>query len=252
MAAAYDSFDYPAYWIGREYEHKSEVIAIKAFLHKIQKINKLLEVGAGFGRLTPLYFFRAKKVILSDPSSKLLHLARDVFNGKPNIKFMHSSLENLPNRIRPKSLDLIIMVRVLHHIKDPEEAFKIHKSLLTDDGYLILEYANKQHLKATITEFLKGNLTFPIDISTKDMRTKRSIKKGYLPFFNFAPGKIEEILERNGFQIIEKRSVSNIRHNIFKRILSTEALLYLEKHTQRFFANFNAGPSIFLLLKKRG
>src|SRR3972149_6516779 len=174
MPAAYDNFDYPAYWIGREYEHKSEVFAIKAFLHRIQKIKKILEVGAGFGRLTPLYFFRAKKVILSDPSSKLLHLARDVFSDKPNIKYIHTSLENLPNKIRPKTLDLIIIVRVLHHIRDIDLAFEILNRLLKDGGYLILEFANKENLRATFREFLKGNWTFPIDISTKDMKSKRS------------------------------------------------------------------------------
>ncbi len=252
MAAAYDSFDYPAYWIGREYEHKSEIIAIKAFLHRIQKIKNLLEIGAGFGRLTPLYFYRAKKVVLSDPSSKLLRLARDVFSDKTNIKYIHSSLENLPNRIRPKTQDLIIMVRVLHHIKDIDLAFDVLRSLLKDGGYLILEFANKQNLKSTLREFLKGNLTFPIDISTTDKRSKKSLKNCSLPFFNFHPGKIDEILANHGFDLIEKRSVSNIRHRLFKRIFSPELLLYFEKHTQKFFSLFDGGPSIFLLLRKRG
>jgi len=252
MAAAYDSFDYPAYWIGREYEHKSEELVIKAFLHKIQKIKNLLEIGAGFGRLTPFYFYRAKKVILSDPSSKALHMARDVFDQQPNIKFIHSSLENLPNKVRSKTQDLVIMVRVLHHINNIESAFKIIRSMLRDNGYLILEYANKQNLKATFREFLNGNITFPIDITTRDIRSKKSIKKGTLPFLNFHPGKIEELVSKYGFEIIEKRSVSNIRHKLFKRIFSTEILLYIEKNTQKLFSYFDVGPSIFLLLRKRG
>ena len=96
MSAAYDTFDYPGYWIGRDYEHKSEVIALKALLQKIKRIKTILEVGAGFGRLVPSYAFRAKKIILSDPSSKSLKIARGAFSGKKSIKFIHSCLENLP------------------------------------------------------------------------------------------------------------------------------------------------------------
>ncbi|MDP1710265.1 MAG: hypothetical protein Q8L28_01490, partial [bacterium] len=113
-------------------------------------------------------------------------------------------------------------------------------------------FANKQNLKSTFKEFLKGNLTFPIDISTTDKRSKKSLKNGVLPFFNFHPGKIDEILDNHGFEMIEKRSVSNVRHNLFKRIFSPELLLYFEKHTQKIFSLFNGGPSIFLLLRKRG
>ena len=37
MPAAYDKYDYPSYWIGRDYEHGSEVIAIEGFLKIFQK-----------------------------------------------------------------------------------------------------------------------------------------------------------------------------------------------------------------------
>ena len=75
MGAHYDSYDYPAYWQDRDYEHNSEIEAIKAFLGKIPEINNILDIGTGYGRLTPTYSFRAKKIILSDPSSKLLSKA---------------------------------------------------------------------------------------------------------------------------------------------------------------------------------
>ena len=64
MPAAYDSFDYPSYWEGREYEHNSELIALRRLISLIPKIDTLLEIGAGFGRLTPEYLYRAKRIIL--------------------------------------------------------------------------------------------------------------------------------------------------------------------------------------------
>ena len=77
MKAPYDTFDYPSYWTKRDYEHNSEVFAIQEFLKKIENIKTVVEIGAGFGRLTPYYSFRAKKTILIDPSSKLLRLAKE-------------------------------------------------------------------------------------------------------------------------------------------------------------------------------
>jgi len=95
MAAAYDTYDYPGYWIGREYEHEAEIFAIKSFLKKIPVIKNVVEIGAGFGRLVPAYFFRARRVVLTDPSSKLLKIAnRHAFCGEhsePQIVFsLHS------------------------------------------------------------------------------------------------------------------------------------------------------------------
>ena len=251
MAAAYDTFDYPSYWIGREYEHKSEVLALRAFLSKIKSIKTILEIGAGFGRLTPTYAYRAKKIILSDPSSRTLKVARTAFKDKKNIKYIHSSLENLPKKLRNGSIDLIIMVRVVHHLEDIDNGFKIVNKLLAPGGYFIFEFANKKHIKATIRHILKGNFSFSRDFSTTDIRSQKSIKKGTIPFLNYHPEKIKSLLRNYGFEVIEKRSVSNIRSSPLKNVFATELLLSLEKLFQRPFSVFDFGPSIFILAKKK-
>jgi ubiquinone/menaquinone biosynthesis C-methylase UbiE len=251
MSAAYDQYDYISYWIGRDYEHKAEVLALRAFLKKIKKIKTILEVGAGFGRLAPTYSYRAKKVILSDPSGKTLKVARDTFSNKINFKYIHSSLENLPNKLRAKSVDVIVMIRVLHHIKDLNLAFKIIHRTLSDNGYLIFEFANKTHVKATIKNLFKGNFLFKSDRSTMDIRSRKSIKINALPFLNYHPDKISEILLTSGFEVIETRSVSNLRNSFLKKILVTDILVAIEKILQKPLSYFNFGPSIFVLAKKR-
>jgi len=250
MSAAYDTFDYPSYWIGREYEHKSEVFALKQFLAKIRQVKTILDVGTGFGRLVPFYSFRAKKLILTDPSSKLLKLAREAFRFKKNLKFIHSSLENLPGRISKNSIDLIIVIRVIHHIKDIDAAFKIFGLLLKNRGYLILEFPNKSNWKASIRHFLKGDLTFPIDLATTNLSRRRKAKT--LPFLNFHPDRIDEIIREYGFEVVEKRSVSNIRSTLAKRIFSPDFLVYLDTLSQKTLSLINFGPSIFILARKRG
>lgn len=252
MPAAYDTFDYPGYWIGRDYEHKSELVALKAFLGRIKKIKNILEIGAGFGRLMPSYSFRAKKIILSDPSSKTLKIAREAFRNQENIKFIHSALENLPAKIRSASVDVVVIVRVIHHVADIDAAFKIINRFLVPGGYLIFEFANKKHIKATLKQLFKGNYSYSKDAATLDIRSKKSIKHGTLPFLNYHPDRIKEILDLYGFDVVEKRSVSNIRSTFLKGFFSTDLLLSVETFVQRPLSYIDFGPSIFILAKKRG
>ena len=250
MPAAYDTYNYPSYWADRKYEHKAEYYAIKTLLDKIPNIKTIIEVGCGHGRLFSSFSYRAKKIILSDPSASCLSLARKNITNDNKVTFMQSSLENLPAKLKHRPSDLVIMVRVLHHIKDTQEAFKVVAKLLNNNGYFILEFANKSHLKATIKEFIKGNITFPLDIFPIDKRSKRHIKNKTLPFVNYHPDEITEQLKIAGFTIIEKLSVSNIRSTFLKKMIAVSTLIDIEKILQQPLSRFNFGPSIFILAKK--
>ena len=251
MAAAYDTYDYLSYWLGRGYEHRSEVYAIREFLSKIKKVKTILEIGAGFGRLVPSYSFRAKKVIISDPSSKLLKIARGTYKDRKKYKFIHSSLENLSQKLKPKSVDLAILVRVMHHLTDINLALHSVRRLLADYGYLILEFPNKRNLKRTFKEMFMGNFTYPLDIFPTDLRSPKSLKKKFLPFFNYHPDKVKTLLEEVGFDVLEVRSVSNMRSGPLKRIFAPDTLLSIERFFQKPLSLLNFGPSIFILARKR-
>jgi ubiquinone/menaquinone biosynthesis C-methylase UbiE len=250
MSAHYDSYNYPSYWKGREYEHKAEEIALGDLLNKINNIDRVLDIGAGYGRLVPTYLHRAKRIYLTDPSSKLLKLARDAYKEK-KIKFIHSKLETLKGKVKGKSIDLVIFIRVLHHIKDPQKAFKTINKFLEDGGYLILEFPNKRHLKALTSEFIKGNFTFMLDIFSKDIRSPKSIRKKTLPFKNYHPDKIKLWLSNSGFEIIEVLSVSNIRSPFIKGLFPAEVLLSIERLSQQILGKISFGPSIFILARKK-
>ena len=78
------------------------------------------------------------------------------------------------------------------------------------------------------------------------------LKKGTLPFINYHPDQIYEKLNTAGFDIIEKRSVSNIRSTFIKKFFPFHILVDLEKYLQLPLAKVNFGPSIFVLARKRG
>lgn len=256
MAAHYDNYDYPAYWTGRDYEHKSELIAISYFLKSIpHKFRRVVELGGGYGRMVTSYMYRADKIVFSDPSRKLISIAEKNLAHKlkkRKIQFVQSTVENAPKKIKKKSADLIIMIRVLHHIKDIDKAFTALSQLSTKNGYLIIEFANKVHAKASLKELLHGNFTFPLDISPKDIRSDKSISEKTLPFVNYHPEVVIKKLEEHGYKIIEMRSVSNVRNEFLKRVLPEELLLSLENLLQKPFAKLFFGPSIFLLARKVG
>jgi len=248
MSAYYDSYDYPSYWESRSYEHNSEVYAISEFLNLIPKIKTILEIGTGYGRLTPIYYYRASKVILTDPSAKLLKMAKDNLTNY-KIKYIQAKLENLPSKIRSNSVNVVILVRVLHHIDDLDNTFFIINKIIAKNGFLILEFANKRHLKALFKELTHGNLTFLHDIFPIDVPTKKRIKHK-LPFRNYHPDLIKEKLKISGFRIVDTRSVSNIRSPLLKKLIPLDMLLFLEKMLQKPFSYPKLGPSIFILAKK--
>ncbi len=252
MAAAYDSYDYLSYWNERKYEHESEVYALRSFLGRIPVINKAIEIGGGFGRLAPFYLFRAKKITLTDPSAKLLSLARKQLREYKNVEYIQTSLEGLKTKFRRGSYDLVLMIRVLHHIPNIDEAINAVSYLVPNDGYFIFEFANKIHAKAVLTQLLKGNFGFLKNQESVDIRSEESRLARTLPFLNHHPKVIEEVLLKHGFEIVEKRSVSNIRSPRLKKHIPISVLLWVEKLLQIPLSYLNFGPSIFVLAHKRG
>lgn len=252
MSAYYDAYDYPSYWKGREYEHGSEVICLKVLLSKIPKIDRAIEIGGGYGRLVPHYIFRTKMTFLTDPSSKELSQAKVMMPQFKNIKYLQSTLDNLPKKVKKHSFDLVLMIRVMHHLTKPDEAFSDIEKLVKPGGYLILEFANKIHFKKVIEEFMKGNFGFINERKEIDIRSEKSKKQKTIAFLNYHPDIIKEELKKYGFEIQEIMSVSNIRSPFLKKHMPINLLLSFEKMLQKPLSYVFFGPSIFLLAKKKG
>ena len=249
MSAAYDSYDYAAYWDGRDYEHKSEMIALNALFGSVSKMDSLLDVGSGFGRLSPSYIQKFKKITLADPSRDLLKKAKKHIKSS-HVSFVQSTLQNLPKKLS-KKFDVVMLVRVMHHIEDADEAITALNKLVKDDGYIILEFANKLHAKALFNKIIrKGDLTFPLEIHPNDRRSPDTKSKRNIAFVNHHPDVIKKLLSEHGFKIIQTRSVSNIRSSKLKKILPFSFLITCERCLQLPFSRLNFGPSLFILAQK--
>lgn len=250
-AAHYDTYNYNAYWDERNYEHFSEEIALKRILSKIKKTDRIAEVGCGFGRLTSIYAPMARETLLIEPSKKLLEEAKHQ-NGKfKNIKYIQGGIEDLLTKVEKESLDVVLLVRVMHHLKDPLEALSILSSRVKPGGHIILEFANKIHGKALVKNFFKGNFTYPMDLSPIDRRCNDNQKSSVIPFYNYHPDTISQAAKKLKLKTRLTLSVSNVRSEFLKKKLPFGVLLEMEKRLQMPMARIYFGPSIFLLLEKK-
>lgn len=244
----YDEFDYPLYWKGRNYEDKAEKTALEKFLALISLRDSLIDIGAGFGRHTKIYAPLFNKCLLVDPAKNLLAQAKKSLAGFSNLTFRVGKAEKLP--VESESFQIALMVRVIHHLEKPEEAFKEIFRVLEPGGFLILEFANKIHFLARLRNIIKRNFSFASALSAQEQRSPESIREGKISFLNHHPQKIEKELRKAGFVVIGRLSASNLRSPLFKRIIPLSFLLFLENLLQKPLAKFYFGPSIFILAKK--
>lgn len=249
MTVPYDSYDYPAYWKSRKYEDQAEKIALKRLIIQIpeQKRGKILDVGAGFGRHTPVYAPLFKDCILLDPSQRLLDEAKLGLSHN-NLKFVQGKVGSLP--FKQAQFEVVLLIRVVHHLSEPQKAFEEVLRVLKPQGYLIFEFANKINFKAKLRALLKGDFGFSRDLRSEEQRTPASIKAKKIYFFNHHPKQIEKDLSQTGFKIIKKYSVSNFRSPLIKKVVPLNLLLKLETISHKPLAICHFGPSIFLLCQK--
>ena len=236
--------NYLDYWNGRDYENKSEIIALKRFL-KGKHFKNAADIGGGFGRLCIFLKEYADVVTLAEPSQQQLDIGKDYLKDQPDIKMVLTQADDL--KFKDNSLDLITMIRVMHHLPDPTKEFSEIKRVLTDDGVFILEIANNIHARNRMKYLLKGKKlpTKPVDIRSDANRNDKEIA-----FVNHNPKTVIKQLAHEGLTVEKVLSVSNLRSQSLKKVLPESAMLAMENVMQPTLAKAYFGPSTFLLIRK--
>lgn len=233
--------NYLHYWDGREYEHAAEEVAIRKML-KGKHFKKAVDVGGGYGRICPLLKEYADQVTLAEPSQQQLTIAKDYLKGKKGIDMVLAQADQLP--FADESIDLVTVVRVIHHIPDPTEEFSEIARVLKPNGYLFIEFANYANFKNRAKHALKFKR---IPREPVDIRTHESD----IPFVNHNPNTVRKQLAHAGLQVEKILSVSNFRSPRLKKLLSKSTLVSLERVVQVPLARTYFGPSTVYLLRKR-
>lgn len=236
--------NYLHYWNGRDYEHASEEIAIKRLI-KGRKFNHAADVGGGYGRLCLLLENYADKVTLAEPSQQQLDIAKEFLKDHPEID--RKLLQAGDLKFKDGSVDLLTVIRVMHHLPDPAPEFKEFHRVLSDDGYLILEVANYAHGRNRIKHALKGK---SLPKEPVDIRSEKNKKKDEIPFVNHNPNTVIKQLAHAGLKVERTLSVSNLRSPGLKKVVPQKLMLAVEKSLQPTLASTYFGPSVFFLVKK--
>lgn len=239
-----ESYNYQHYWISRNYENQAENIAINRLL-KNKYFDVAVDIGGGYGRLAVLLEKYANKVYLTDPSKRQLQLASTFLLDHDKIKKKIMSASKLD--FTDSSVDLVNMVRVMHHIYDPKQEFKEIYRILKPGGIAIIEMANYDHFVHRVKFFLqfKKLPTLPVDIRSTENR-----KNGEILFVNHNPETVKQQLINTGFVVEDVLSVSNLRNSLIKKVVPLNVLLVIEAKLQKILSKIYFGPSIFFLVKK--
>ncbi len=236
--------NYLRYWDGRDYEHAAEQLAIKKLLQG-KHFNHAVDVGGGYGRLCVFLEKYADKITLAEPSQQQLDIAADFLKDHQEIDRRLLQADDL--KFADGSVDLLTMIRVMHHLPDPTPEFNEIQRVLSDNGYAIIEVANYMHVRNRVKHLVKRQKmpTSPVDI-----RSEANKREDEIPFVNHNPKTVMKQLAHAGLKVERILSVSNLRSPGLKKIMPKQVMLAIEGILQPALASSFFGPSVFFLVKK--
>lgn len=223
---------------GRDYEDLAERIAVRSLLPP--KGRRIVELGAGFGRLADLYA-GYEQVILLDYAISGLREAQQRLGRSDRFVYVAADIYHLP--LAPGACDTAVTVRVLHHLEDVAAALRGIAETLQPDSTYVLEYANKRNIKAMLRYLLRKQAWSPYEPEPYEFARLN---------FDFHPGWMEEQLHQAGFQIQAGRAVSHFRQDLFKRLVPAPLLARMDGSIQEISAAWKWSPSVFLQTKRAG
>lgn len=245
-ADQYDSgnYNYLKYWEGRDYEHAAEEMAIRRMLNNM-RFKSAVDIGGGYGRLCLLLEQFADKVTLAEPSKQQLDIAKDFLRDHPEIDQKLMQADDL--KFKDGSIDLITMIRVMHHLPDPSAEFAEVARVLADEGVFILELANYAHGRNRVKHALKFK---KLPLEPVDIRSEKNRRDDEVAFVNHNPKTVIKQLAHAGLKVDRVLSVSNLRSPGLKKIVPQSIMLSVESFLQLALAKSYFGPSVFFLVKK--
>lgn len=231
----YEGSDYQtSFWDkgGREYEDRTEAIALKRLLPPRGRL--MLELGAGAGRNTPRYL-GFDRVVLLDYSRTQLELAQARLGKSDKYIYVAADAYRLP--FVDGLFDAATMIRVLHHMADAPKALGQVRNVLGSGGTFILEFASKLNLKAIFRYLLGRQKWSPFTLEPVEF-----VKLN----FDFHPKAVRKWLEELGFTIERTLTLSHFRVGILKKIIPTGILVFFDSLAQWTGAWWQLTPSVFV------
>ncbi|MFC2046110.1 methyltransferase domain-containing protein [Chloroflexota bacterium] len=217
----------------REYEDLAERIALRRLLPPTGR--RLLDIGAGFGRLSE--FYRGyDEIVLLDYSRSLLREAQSRLGCDGSIKYVASDVYAMP--FAHGAFDAAMMVRVMHHVEDVPTLLGQVARVLDRNGTYVLEFASKHHLKSMLRYAARRQQWSPYDQTPYEFVEMN---------FNFHPSWMRDRLHGAGFHVKRQLTVSHFRLAPLKRLVPPRFLAALDGLCQPTGNWWQLTPSVFVL-----
>ena len=222
------------FWEGqnRAYEDAVERIAMAKMLPPYGE--RLLEIGAGFGRLANLYQ-GYKQIVLSDYARTQLEEAQNYLGQSDRFIYVVADVYNLT--FVDSLFHTLNMVRVRHHLTDVPNALAEIRRVLMPQGTAVIEHASKLHLKSVARWMLRRQAWSPFDYAPLEFVELN---------FNFHPAWMRQQFKNAGLSIKNTRTLSHYRISAFKKLLPTSLLVTLDSWAQNTGNWWQFAPSLFL------
>ena len=94
------------------------------------------DLGCGSGRIAATIAPYARSLVAVDSSPEMLEVARGRLAGFDNVQVVQGRIEELP--LEPASLDLALVVHLLHHVADPSAALAEVAHVLRPGGRVVV------------------------------------------------------------------------------------------------------------------
>ncbi len=217
---------------GRDYEDAVERQVLARLLPKSGR--RLLEVGAGFGRISAEYSMY-EQVVLLDYSLEQLQYARGQLGDG---RYIYVAADAYRPPFQPATFDGATMIRVIHHFEDVPAVLGQIAETICAGGRFILEFANKRNLKSMLRRLVGRNSWSPYTLDAVEFVELN---------FNFHPDQMVAEVSALGFEIARVVPVSWFRLGLLKRHLPTSLLAGADGILQR--TGWRISPSIFFDLR---
>jgi len=220
-----------------EYEDAVERVTLQRLLPPTG--HRLIEIGAGSGRLADIYG-GYDEVILFDQSSSQLREAQDwlslyELDQWTCYAYCMGDVSNLP--FMPGLFDTVVMARSITYAADVSTVLHSASQLLAPGGTLVLEFANKRNLRAVLRYLLRQQKWSPFD---------REPVKSTKFSSEFHPASMWEHLAEVGLQVREIRTISHFRFGFLRRVVPTWLLIELDRPWQFTGQLWYLAPIVFM------
>ena len=230
----YEGSDYRTrFWEkgGRAYEDQVERIALRRLMPAHG--DRLIDIGAGFGRLADEYD-GYRQIVLLDYSSSLLREAKARLGQDPRFLYVAANWYQMP--FVSGTFNTLVQVRTIHHAADAQALIRELARIARPQGSYVLEFASKLNLKAIIRHAIKRQSWSPYTPEPVEFVEMN---------FNFHPNWIRKSLVSAEFRPQQTLSVSHFRFPLLKKIIPTQWLVQVDSLAQKTGNWWQLTPSIF-------